>query len=136
MSVVKPSDMAVCLGLLPADGKYAADEVRGRINRVLGFQVSRQWTAATLRRLARLDLPPVVVHSDPFDWGVDFYQLTTYGATWLWNTCGIEARGGYVLPPASGRGARVDAKEASGAAPLNPKNPQHPSAVSRCEGGR
>lgn len=59
-----------------------AEDVRSRLE-AMGFTASAQQVSAWLRRLARLDLPPVEVRTAW--WGGREYRATRWGHTWIRN---------------------------------------------------
>ena len=81
----RPSDICVVLCSFPGaheDGWIDADQIAGRLAR-LGFERPRaQQVAAWLRRLSKMDGPPIEMRDR---WGIWEYRVSRFGETWVHN---------------------------------------------------
>jgi len=84
----RPSDLCLVLAALTpplsddgAHGWLSADEVRGNLE-ALGFDCTAQQVGSWLKRVMRLDLPPIESRRE---WGWTSYRVTPCGETWLHN---------------------------------------------------
>lgn len=101
MKPVRPADVTVVLAAAQAQQKgwmgwANASQVAFYLE-LLGFEVSSQQAAAYLRRLARLDCPPVASRPDAFlPWRE--YRVTGFGKTWVHNVLGLRLEGRFPHP--------------------------------------
>lgn len=84
MTQNRPSDVCLTLAALTTDGEWLdAEQIIGRLDK-LGFATTSQAIAAQLRRLAKMDAPPIEVADGPF--GVKVYRAhRVFGVTWVRN---------------------------------------------------
>jgi hypothetical protein len=84
-SACRPSDICLTLAAV-TDDWLSADQIAGRLKR-LGFEgYKAQAVSAWLRRLSRMDAPPI--ESREAGWTSDSYlefRTTNWGRTWLAN---------------------------------------------------
>lgn len=101
MKPVRPADVMVVLATAIAQrrgtlGSASADGVAHALQ-ALGFEATAQQAAAYLRRVARLDCPPLVMRPDCFlPWTT--YLVTGFGQTWVHNLLGLRLEGEFPLP--------------------------------------
>jgi hypothetical protein len=81
---MRPSDICVVLCSFTTETQpwISADEIRHRLAR-LGFnRFNTQQVAAWLKRISKLDAPPIEMKDDGWAW---VYRATPYGETWVHN---------------------------------------------------
>jgi hypothetical protein len=84
-STSRPSDICITLVALHDGQWFHADEIRGKLVR-LGFEgLTAQKVAAWLRRMERMDAPPVESRDR---WGYREYRASRFGETWIHNELG------------------------------------------------
>lgn len=101
MKPVRPADTTVVLAVAQAQQKgWMGWATAGRVTTylgLLGFEVSVQQTAAYLRRLVRMDSPPICSRPDAFlPWTE--YCVTGFGELWVRNTLGLRLEGKFPHP--------------------------------------
>ena len=109
MKPVRPADVTVVLAAAQAQQKgwmgWATADRIARYLALLGFEASTQQTSAYLRRLVRMDSPPICSRPDGFlPWKE--YRVTGFGELWVRNTLGLRLEGEFPHPSEIGEETR------------------------------